>query len=332
MYCPKCDLEIKDGDHQKCYICDSPLIESCGHDDSASPVDSEAELKLKELIDVVNKNLEETADDHEIDFGRHDEAASPDIIEPQADEPSQDINSDMSQNYFETKKNDKTNSEKQVPAVFSPEPETEAEEEISSEVLEKTLDELEPAEHAGSHPKKKFSSGVVAAFTLIAVIVIAAAGSMLYFKSRHDSATVFPKPKLATKQDEVLKKILKKADKKVLAEKDGIPALTKAPLEKTAEQENVPVKPAAGEKFISPARGYAIHTGSYKTKKFADAETERLKGLGFDAYVDAVHLNQKDSWYRVMAGRFTTIEDARTAQDELKRKDSQIYTRIMKIE
>jgi cell division septation protein DedD len=115
-----------------------------------------------------------------------------------------------------------------------------------------------------------------------------------------------------------------------LARKDEKTTEMKVTPEGTAKEKKEPVKPVDVKKQTPSFATYSIHAGSYRDRKRAVSEANRLKGLGFDAYTEEVNLGEKEIWHRVKIGRFGTPEEALKVQEELIQKDSKISSRIIK--
>jgi cell division protein FtsN len=165
-------------------------------------------------------------------------------------------------------------------------------------------------------------------------------------KKDEEKALKQEKPAVTAKKTEAVeKKVVKKkpvAEEKelVVTAKKAEPPKEKVPAAKPAvKKEKEPVKKAEVKKEaevkkkaeVPPPISYAIHAGSYRKKKTADAEARRLKKKGFDAYAertDLTKLGKKGFWFRVKIGRFSSREEARKMQKELKRKDK-ISSRVI---
>jgi len=103
--------------------------------------------------------------------------------------------------------------------------------------------------------------------------------------------------------------------------------------EVTVEPEKVVEKPDKGTEIVAGATGerlsaremppagtFTVTLASFQPKQRADQYVEELKKLGIDAYIWEVNLPEKGRWYRVSAGRFRTLQEARNHTKELKQK------------
>jgi cell division protein FtsN len=59
------------------------------------------------------------------------------------------------------------------------------------------------------------------------------------------------------------------------------------------------------------ARVYGFHVASFRTRAVAEGEAARLAPSGLDISVARVELPEKGVWYRVMAGRYASLDQAR---------------------
>lgn len=62
---------------------------------------------------------------------------------------------------------------------------------------------------------------------------------------------------------------------------------------------------------------YTVQVSSWRTRRKADSEAEKLRERGYDAYVQRVVLDNQETWYRVRVGSFATIEEARQFAETL---------------
>jgi cell division protein FtsN len=86
----------------------------------------------------------------------------------------------------------------------------------------------------------------------------------------------------------------------------------------TLERETVLVKPVV--KKTSRSSLYSIHAGSFKDKEVAVGEIDRLKKMGFHAYIQTVDLENGQTWHRIKVGSYSTREEAENTQNELRQK------------
>jgi cell division septation protein DedD len=79
-----------------------------------------------------------------------------------------------------------------------------------------------------------------------------------------------------------------------------------------AESTGVSAEPVVDETAGgSPESAYVIHLGSFRLRREADAEVERLRGLGVDARALHVNVPGKGPWYRVVVGGFASFAEAK---------------------
>jgi len=86
----------------------------------------------------------------------------------------------------------------------------------------------------------------------------------------------------------------------------------------TLERQTGPATPLAQE--TSHNSLYSLHTGSFKDKEVAAGERDRLKKMGFQAYLQTVDLENGQTWHRIKVGRYSTREEAEKTQNELRKK------------
>jgi len=75
---------------------------------------------------------------------------------------------------------------------------------------------------------------------------------------------------------------------------------------------------------------YTIHVASFKTQQIAGEEVERLRKLGFDAYLETVNLDAKGIWHRVKVGYYATRADAEQTVRSLRQKNPGVKPLIYK--
>ncbi len=90
-------------------------------------------------------------------------------------------------------------------------------------------------------------------------------------------------------------------------------------------QDQRPVTPAPQK-----AKAYTVHAGSFKTIAVAHAEADRLKAMGFNAYVQAYSYETGQVWYRVKIGDFSSRKEANRIRDELEQQDPTLTPYVMK--
>ncbi len=228
----------------------------------------------------------------------------------------------------------------------------------SKEVLEKTLEELDPLKDL-SQSQKKSSSFVIIALLLILVVVCGIA----YMKFKPESESIIKPDAAKIAEDEKLKyKIQPKADKQIeqlvvkedlAEEKDPGEELAEKPVEAAVEKilEKSVEKPAAEkieeiveEKkvmlppkpvkeeivvFAKPSVTYSIHAGSFRKTELAQKDVDRFNKGGFNAYIERVNLGDKGVWYRVKIGLYNTKAEAVAAEKDLLEK-VKAQTRIIR--
>ena len=300
MYCPKCGLKTRKKNQKKCPSCDCSMLDIA---EKSSPEDSyepQNELILANLIKELSKDLEELQE----------------IEDRQAESKTSEKSSGLSPGIEQTEK------EEPVAQPFDSTDTLEAESAVSTESLKKELGASDSPGKIQKQPGRKSTRGVKRAL-IVSVIVLAVAG-WFCFVSDHDLITTVLK--LDIKQETLQSKSLK-----TFPEKDDNKPLPKSkPPKKTNHENNIKtVKLANTEKGTLPSAVYTIHTGSYKNRKLAVAETKRLGKLGIAADVTEVKL-KNILWYRVMAGKFKTLEEAKKMQSRLKKENRKMYTRIIK--
>ncbi len=81
--------------------------------------------------------------------------------------------------------------------------------------------------------------------------------------------------------------------------------------------------PREKKKTTTPATSstyYALQVASFKVKKEAEKYASFFRKKGYFAEVVKADIPKKGTWYRVYVGRFSSLEEARRAYEELKRK------------
>jgi cell division protein FtsN len=105
--------------------------------------------------------------------------------------------------------------------------------------------------------------------------------------------------------------------------------LQEKPASKIVEKkEKTPLNPTG----TKPSRGspYSLHTGSFVKESIASAETERLKRMGFNSYIQKISLKNGQTWYRIKVGDFNTRNEAKEILNKLKQKVPHIKAYVMK--
>ncbi len=328
MFCANCEFEIKGEDRKECPVCGGPLIEY-----------SELKTSLDESkIDSEAGKLEETV--------------------KESKEPA----------FFDLES--ALNADDEAPIFSAQEPRPVFKKRSKEDILANPLKKPDPIEGfvstatKKSELKQKHSSKFLPVIVVMGVLIIAAQiGGIFFLKSQQKLNPLIVKFKKETKQkaDKILNTILGKEKEKTLVEKEhgfvdnaqiahektsqknnaSVKEVTpvvvkkdvqtpqiKTPPEDTVKKKENPVKPI--EKKASSSTIYSIHAGSYKTEKVAVSESNRLKQLGLNAYVQTTDLQKGQIWHRVKIGGFSTREDAQKVQDELIQKDSKLKSVIVK--
>lgn len=66
---------------------------------------------------------------------------------------------------------------------------------------------------------------------------------------------------------------------------------------------------------------YVVQVSSWKNKKIAEREKEKLKTLGYNSFITQVYLKKKrGTWNRVRVGFFNTLKEAKRIEKEVKKK------------
>lgn len=94
-----------------------------------------------------------------------------------------------------------------------------------------------------------------------------------------------------------------------------------APVQPAKQRKPSTAKPAKAKKQ-QPKGPYitSIQISSFQKSAQAEAEAERLKALGIDAFIRHEHVRGKGTWYRVYTGKFDSRRQALDYEQELKRK------------
>ena len=225
----------------------------------------------------------------------------------------------------------------------------------SKEVLQKTLEELDPIKEMDQSQKKSSSFGLIA----VLVILIAVCG-IAYTKFKPEIESLIKPDAAKIVEDEKLKeRFAPKADMQVekavvkedlVEEKEPVEEAVEKPVEQSVElpiekisekpvevavekpvEEVAPPKPVK-EEVVSPVKPsvtYSIHAGSFRKTEFAQKDVNRFSKLGFNAYIERVDLGDKGIWYRVKIGLYNTRAEADAAEKELLEK-VKAQTRIIR--
>lgn len=208
------------------------------------------------------------------------------------------------------------------------------------EMLNKTLDELDPIAEVDELKKKSIGKPLLISALILALVII---GAFAYLKlspreeSQSASTTVQKTPvsKTPIKKQARTEKTLKTPEIKkpeiVKKTPPPVPDTQSAPPEKITPP--VKEKPAATapvvQKTIPPVETYSIHAGSFRKKSLAQTEIERFGKNGFNGYIERVNLGEKGVWYRVKIGLYENRSAAERAEKAFLRK-IKAQTRIVK--
>jgi cell division protein FtsN len=209
----------------------------------------------------------------------------------------------------------------------------------SKEVLQKTLEELDPIKDMDQSQKKSSGFGLIA----VIVILIAVCG-IVYTKFKPEIESLIKPDAAKIVEDEKLKeRFAPKADKQVeeAVVKEPVVEAVEKPVEQSVElpieiiaekpvevavekpvEEVAPPKPVKEEVVapVKPSVTYSIHAGSFRKTEFAQKDVDRFSKLGFNAYIERVDLVDKGIWYRVKIGLYNTRAEALSAEKEFLKK------------
>lgn len=99
--------------------------------------------------------------------------------------------------------------------------------------------------------------------------------------------------------------------------------------------QKISLERGVGDKITVPqqTKTYGLHVGSWKKHDLAFSECENLKKQGFETWINQVDLGKKGIWYRVLVGRFASIQAAQTARPDvlavLGLERATVYSRVM---
>lgn len=205
-------------------------------------------------------------------------------------------------------------------------------------------------------PKRSSKLSLAILVIVMLVLTVAIVGGIFFLKFQQGPSPMVAQLKTKTTQDteKVSGTIVKKEQGIAVAKKESAPADTvqktksETPPKKTDKVKEVTpatvkkdetpsgkkeTEPAAVKKEKSPADHveettptgvlYSIHVSSHKTKEAAASEVNRLKKLGFDAYLQTATLKNGEVWHRVKVGDFNTRRKAQKIQNKLIQKDPQ---------
>jgi tetratricopeptide (TPR) repeat protein len=77
-------------------------------------------------------------------------------------------------------------------------------------------------------------------------------------------------------------------------------------------------EPGSGDHTIlSQTKTYGLHVSSWRDRESAAAHCEKLGKQGFQTWINQVDLGDKGVWYRVLVGRFGSIEEAQAERSDV---------------
>jgi cell division protein FtsN len=77
-------------------------------------------------------------------------------------------------------------------------------------------------------------------------------------------------------------------------------------------------QPQPGVREVEKAGTYLLQAGSFRELKKADELKARLALLGFEASIQTVKINNRETWHRVRAGPFSNLGELNVARARLK--------------
>lgn len=99
--------------------------------------------------------------------------------------------------------------------------------------------------------------------------------------------------------------------------KDTVTAPPVTPTETDNTPEEQVFDPQRNLIFIKKGNDFYIQAGSYKERSAADEKIAELKNSGINAIVAEANIEGKGKFYRVRIGKYTSLEEAKTAADNL---------------
>ena len=332
MYCPNCEFEIKGEGRKECPICGGVLIEYSKLE--SLPKESEGDYNAGKIEGKDERSKEQEFFDLESIINADDE-----VVEDKAPEDTALLPSESEPG-------------------LGPMAEQDSIEGDLASVLEKSdLDkELAAVAAEQSKLKSKRSSNLFLAISVIVVLVLTVAiiGGIFFLKLQQEPSPRVAQLKTKTKKEteKISSAIVERKKKKTVAKKeaetgdaaqkvrkeryqhapesgkkilpvavkkDVQPSKVKVSEKNTAKKEKATAKPV--KKIASTGILYSINVSSHETKGVAVSEVNKLKKLGFGAYVQAATLKNGQVWHRVKIGDFSTRRDAQKVLNKLIRKD-----------
>lgn len=91
-------------------------------------------------------------------------------------------------------------------------------------------------------------------------------------------------------------------------------------------------KQGSGDEVISLPKIYGLHVSSWRDHESAFAHCETLRKQGFDTWINQVDLGEKGIWYRVLVGKFASVEEAKAEKADvlavLNLESAPVYQRV----
>jgi len=363
MQCPECKRNVPDEQLELCPHCGTPLIFASESPEAPLSANTVPDLRLKELIEDVKKSLEQLPGEAEATGNDRSEpeltARAPELYASNQKEPPETD----SQQQEEDLRACELEAETLQP--HTPEQEEELSQEKLPEVMS-ALDQVlppEPAQPAVKRKKKNVMLGSLAA-AVFAALLLYATGSHKSFQSLFAPAP--PKASVPMHSPQRLPEIhqQKQPDQaphpSTLAAKetlfpiaqlpspadnrtDAAAQIRTEPEQASAEhpsaspdnaaslQQMSPLQPSA-EQPPEPKKYFTIHTDSYRSQEKALQESARLQKLGSDAFVQEFEHADKGRWYRVMVGKFKSLQEARAALDAVRQTLEKNDARIVSLD
>jgi cell division septation protein DedD len=101
------------------------------------------------------------------------------------------------------------------------------------------------------------------------------------------------------------------------------------PKRSSAPQSKAKSKSASKSGKSSSAKGYTLHLSSYQKQAGATQEVAKLAKQGVQARVESVDLGGKGRWHRVLVGKFSSKDQARSQGQRLAASGSIASFRVM---
>ncbi len=73
--------------------------------------------------------------------------------------------------------------------------------------------------------------------------------------------------------------------------------------------------------ILTDGKKYVVQVSSWKNKRIAESQVEKLKAMGYNAFIVKVYIAKRHgTWNRVRVGYFDSLREAKKIQREIKRK------------